>query len=302
MQTTLFSIGDLSRETGIGKDTLRVWERRYGFPLPQREQRNERFYPLEQLERLRLIKQLIDSGIRPGKLATLDLQKLQELIKEQQAVPLLDGDLPLLLELVARGQHRELRLQLEYRMQQQGIPDFLVNTASPLTHAVGEAWFTGQIGVLAEHLFAEQLSSLLQGVLAGSIPDHGSSRALLTTLPGEQHGIGLLMAACMLAKGGVEPILLGVQMPLEEIVRGATEQSCSIAGISCSSYMHRRTVATQLVRLRKLLPESIELWAGGSGVSGIPAMPHGIRLFNSLEQISTALQHPTSLPASHRHV
>lgn len=287
MRAHHFSISELSRETGIGKDTLRVWERRYGFPQPQREQRNERFYPVEQLERLRLIKQLMDSGIRPGKLATLGLQQLQDLIKEQHAGALPDGDLPLLLELVAQGQHRELRLQLASRLQQQGVGSFLVTTAAPLTNAVGEAWLSGRIGILDEHLYAEQLSSLLHGVLSCLAPKNSANRALLTTLPGEQHGIGLLMAACMLALHGVEPILLGVQLPLEEIVRGAIEQDCTITGISCSSYMHRRSIATQLVRLRKLLPASIELWVGGSGIHGIPAMPNGIRLFSSLEQIST---------------
>ncbi len=290
MASNFFSIQELAQETGISKDTLRIWERRYGFPLPQRGQHNERAYPAEQLEQLRLIKQLMDSGIRPGKLATLNLMQLQELAQEQQTAP--PDDLAPLLELVARGQQRELRLQLESLLLQQGVKTFLIETVAPLNHAVGEAWFAGRIGVLDEHLFAEQLSGLLQGTLSGMRPDSETSRALLTTLPGEQHGIGLLMAACMLARGGVEPVLPGVQLPLEEIVRGATTQRCSIVGISCSSYMNRRTIATQLVRLRKLLPVSIELWVGGSGTNGLTALPRSIRIFSNLEQIGAALQQP----------
>lgn len=293
MTIPLFSINELSQETGIAKDTLRVWERRYGFPQPQREQRNERFYPLEQLERLRLIKQLMDSGIRPGKLASLDSEQLQKLIREQQATPVLADDLALLMKLVAEGRHRELRQQLETLLHQQGLRRFLISTLGPCTHAVGEAWFSGKIGILDEHLYAEQARSLLQTALEEIRPDRSTLRALLTTLPGEQHGLGLLMAACMLALDEVEPILPGAQLPLEETVRGATEQHCAIVGLSCSSYMNRRTLATQLVRLRKLLPESIELWAGGSGVVGLPAMPRSIRLFSSLEQIGTTLQQCT---------
>ena len=37
-----WSIAEVERETGLGKDTLRVWERRYGFPVPQRDRLGER--------------------------------------------------------------------------------------------------------------------------------------------------------------------------------------------------------------------------------------------------------------------
>ena len=57
------SIAAVERDTGIGKDTLRVWERRYGFPQPLRDAFGERVYPAEQVEHLRLIKRLMDQGL-----------------------------------------------------------------------------------------------------------------------------------------------------------------------------------------------------------------------------------------------
>jgi methylmalonyl-CoA mutase cobalamin-binding subunit len=157
-----------------------------------------------------------------------------------------------------------------------------------MNHAVGEAWFAGRIGVLDEHHYAEQVRMLLLTALHNLPQTEAPPRALLTTLPGEQHGIGLLMVACILALEGIDVLLLGVQTPLEEIVRGAVEGDCSIVGISCSDYMNRRIVATQLIRLRNLLPETITVWAGGNGVKGISAMTSGIQLFSSLDQIATS--------------
>ena len=61
-------IAAVERDTGLGKDTLRVWERRYGFPQPLRDACGERVYPAEQVDQLRLIKRLIDQGRRPGAL------------------------------------------------------------------------------------------------------------------------------------------------------------------------------------------------------------------------------------------
>jgi DNA-binding transcriptional regulator YiaG len=38
-------IAAVERDTGLSKDTLRVWERRYGFPQPARDGAGERLYP-----------------------------------------------------------------------------------------------------------------------------------------------------------------------------------------------------------------------------------------------------------------
>ena len=49
----MMSIAAVERDTGLSKDTLRIWEKRYGFPLPTRDTQGERCYPMEQVERLR---------------------------------------------------------------------------------------------------------------------------------------------------------------------------------------------------------------------------------------------------------
>ena len=288
--TVVYSITEIERETGISRDTLRVWERRYGFPTPLRNQRSERLYNSEQLNRLRLLKQLLDSGLRPGKIIRLDDQQLRQLT----AQPAHTGPTPVavetLLERLTRGPRYELLSRLEDLLLQQGLRRFLTEVVAPLNQAVGEAWFTGRIGIFDEHHYAEQVRRVLTTALASLPPGSESCRVLLTTLPGEPHGIGLLMVACMLGLEGAQVLLLGVQTPTEEIVRGALESGCSIVGISCSAHMGGRSIASQLVRLRKLLPEGIELWAGGSGVDSIRSLPAHIRLFHDLQQIPAALQ------------
>jgi len=46
------SIGDVVRATGLGEATLRAWERRYGFPQPQREPSGHRRYGAGEVERI----------------------------------------------------------------------------------------------------------------------------------------------------------------------------------------------------------------------------------------------------------
>jgi MerR HTH family regulatory protein len=83
-----WSIADVERETGLGKDTLRVWERRYGFPHPDRDGQGDRTYDSPQLARLRLIKRLLERGYRPGKVVSLSIDALYALI------PAPDVDVP----------------------------------------------------------------------------------------------------------------------------------------------------------------------------------------------------------------
>ena len=64
----LYPIGVIERDTGIGRDTLRVWECRYGFSKPVRNEKGERIHPEIQLRRRPRKRRLLDRGIRPGKL------------------------------------------------------------------------------------------------------------------------------------------------------------------------------------------------------------------------------------------
>ena len=56
----LVRIGELSRRTGVGIDTLRAWERRYGLLHPERSSGGFRLYGRSDQERVRAMKALID--------------------------------------------------------------------------------------------------------------------------------------------------------------------------------------------------------------------------------------------------
>ena len=286
-----YSIADIERETGISRDTLRVWERRYSFPTPLRNERRERIYNSEQLNRLRLIKQLMDSGIQPGKLVVLDDHQLRKLTVQPYVTTEISANAEDVLEILTGGSLYDLLPRLEELLQRHGLRNFLTDVVAPLNRAVGEAWFAGRIGILDEHYYTEQIRIVLTDSLRRMPRKEGvHTRVLLSTVPGEPHNIGLLMVGCTLSLEGAEVLSLGMQTPLEEIVRGAVENQCSIVGVSFSEYLSRRTIASQLVRLRKILPEDISLWAGGSGVSMIKLLRKNIRIFNDLCQIQVALQ------------
>ena len=58
-----FKIGVVSRITNIPVDTLRIWERRYSVVVPCRSEKADRLYKREDINRLTLLKLLVDKGM-----------------------------------------------------------------------------------------------------------------------------------------------------------------------------------------------------------------------------------------------
>lgn len=285
-------ISATERETGLGKDTLRVWERRYGFPQPERDANGERLYPAEQVDRLRLIKRLMDQGHRPGRLMAAGEADLQALYAPAaapaQSIPGDDAMVRQLLALVKTHDVPQLRAALNQAMLRQGLQDFVLHSLSALNHAVGEAWMSGEFEIFEEHLYTEQVQALLRQAIASLPARSGSPRVVLTTLPEEQHGLGLLMAESLLALDGASCVSLGTQTPLFDIAMAARSQQADVVALSFSVAYPARQIAPQLAQLRGMLPGETALWAGGGGAGRLGAQP-GVRVLAGLPDALAAL-------------
>lgn len=75
---TGYRIGTVSRLTGIPTETLRIWERRYQVVSPDRSGGASRLYTRADIERLTLLKLLVDRGVAIGSVARLDDARLRE--------------------------------------------------------------------------------------------------------------------------------------------------------------------------------------------------------------------------------
>ena len=77
-QNNIFKIGAVSRMTNIPVDTLRIWERRYSVVVPFRSENSDRLYKTDDINRLTLLKMLVDRGHAIGSVAPLNNDKLLE--------------------------------------------------------------------------------------------------------------------------------------------------------------------------------------------------------------------------------
>ncbi len=270
------SIAAVERDTGLSKDTLRVWERRYGFPTPGRDAVGERAYTLEQVEKLRVVKRLLDAGHRPGRIVPLEVEALQQLADHtvdqpqrhtSNAAALMElADLRAHLALIRSHDLGALRRELTRRLARCGVARFVNEVVAPLNAAVGDAWIRGQMEIFEEHAYTELLQTVLRQAIAGIPPgaDADRPRVLLTSFPNEPHGLGLLMAEALLRLEGCQCVSLGVQTPVWDIVRAATAYRIDIVALSFTGCMNPNQVVEGLAELAAKLPASVRVWVGGA--------------------------------------
>jgi DNA-binding transcriptional MerR regulator/methylmalonyl-CoA mutase cobalamin-binding subunit len=295
------SIAEVERECGLSKDVLRVWERRYGFPAPLRDDSGNRLYPEDQVRVLRLLRILNDLGQRPAKMIGQSeaqlAQRIAALREECASAP--DKSAPLnsavapCMALVAGNGAADLEARFQIEIMRLGLERFASEVAAPLCRETGMAWERGEINVFQEHIFSQTLARVLRqsierldAINAQQPPRH---HVLVTTVPGEIHELGMLMVAATLSAQGVRCLNPGPQMPLEDIVGAARAYGCDIVALSFSSWFDAKQAAEALMRLRADLPDTVALWAGGSNAALRREYPQGLRIFDSLGQIGAAL-------------
>jgi len=294
MNQMSFNIAAVERDTGLSKDVLRMWERRYGFPVPERDSNGERSYPAAQVERLRLIKRLMDQGHRPGKLIATNPEELGALAPRRAAAPSMardavdDIDQLELLALIKQHDAAGYQQAMQQRLARQGMQRFVQDTIAPLTRRVGEAWEDGSFEVFEEHLFTELTKRLLRQAIASLPGGSRGPRLLLTSVPDELHVIGLLMVEALFTLEGADCIPLGTQMPLLEIGRAASAHRADIVALSFSEAFPQRQIPGLLEQLRMILAPEIALWAGGSGVARQVKID-GVLLLTTLDSAVLAL-------------
>lgn len=285
-----YNIAAVERDTGLSKDTLRVWERRYGFPKPRRDQHDERLYSLTELEKLRLLRLLIDYGHRPGKIINRSTAELTRLISSRAPEQAPPPEIDVILKLLLSHDIENFRSALMQALMKQGLLRFVTETVAALNHWIGEAWLAGRIAIFDEHLYSEHIQNILRNAIIAQ-PGRGSApRVLVTSLPGEKHRIGLLMVEAVLTAEGAACVALGTETPVIDIKSAVPAYQVDIVALSFSSAITQNAALAGLGELRGLLPAGTEIWAGGGALARARKAPEGILLLRSFDDMRYALE------------
>lgn len=277
---TTYPLRSAAQLTGLSPELLRAWERRYRAVEPLRTPGGTRRYRASDLERLRLLRAATDAGHRIGSLAELSNEELAQLGSAREAAPR-DRLAGILAALEALDSAEAQRL-LATQSSTLGSVRFAREIAMPLLTEIGERWVGRKLDIPSEHLATAVLRSMLGSALQPSATSLRGARVVFSTLGGERHELGLLMAAISAMSAGANPVYLGPEVPLEDLLHAVERSGAAALALSIVA-QPASEVAPPLAALRAGLPSPVHLWIGGAGSAAL-ALPPGVERIESFEQ------------------
>ena len=258
-----YPIRTAARLTSLSVDTLRAWERRYQAVTPERTDRG-RLYTKDNITKLILLRRLVEQGYSIGQIAPLSPEDLQDLLAPPPSIePTPSVATPQVKQLADMfAAFEDIRANAELNRLAILTPprELVLQTLLPLMREVGERWHKGEMGIAQEHLVSASMRGVLGSLLRIHPPRPGAPRMILATLAGALHDFGILAASMIGTTLGWSPLLLGANLPADEIARAARATNPVAVVIGNSG---RKLTAAAVCELAELLPPQISLWLGG---------------------------------------
>lgn len=272
-------IAVVSERTGLSRDVLRAWERRYGAVAPSRSDGGQRLYSDDDIERFRLLAAATQHGRNISLVAGLSTKQLTELVAEDDAAqptPAPDARPMHLLVAEAMVHVRSLDAAalegfLTRAHARLGSTQFLEELVPDLMHEVGESWSVGTITIAQEHLASATAIGIVLNAVRALRADASAPRLLVATPSGEPHSVGAALVAGIGALDGWAITYLGANVPSDELATAARGMAAQAVALSIVSPSDPQLVQRELLALREALPPSVPLVIGGAAADHMGA-------------------------------
>jgi MerR family transcriptional regulator, light-induced transcriptional regulator len=146
--------------------------------------------------------------------------------------------------------------------------DVYAAVIAPAMRQIGDLWERGEITVADEHLasaIVERILAVLyrRGFVA---PPRSREAILLSCLEGEEHQLGLRIAADVLEGAGFVVLFLGANVPLDDLVAAVSRHRPAAVGLSGTLPGSQAKLERAVDAVRAAVA-GVGIVAGGAGVS-----------------------------------
>ena len=278
-----YRIRTVSEITGIPRNTLIAWERRYGVIHPERHPNGYRSYSEEDVSQLLRIKNAQKAGLKISEAFSLlkrgdtsagppsaaaQLSPMPQLASEGLS-SLKDQLVQALI-----GYRKEEAERLLGRLVTIPFPTRVLEVYFPVLTEIGNRWEKGEVSVAQEHY----ASSIIRGHLASILLNIGPAsskapHAACTTFPGEQHEMAALALSIQLSLAGFRVSYLGPNLPTEDLVGFVSSQKPTLTCVSVINPINPQELEIYAQRVSAALPEDGRLIIGGKTLEGVE-LPH----------------------------
>jgi MerR family transcriptional regulator, light-induced transcriptional regulator len=236
--------------------TIRSWERRYGFPTPDRTRGAHRRYSMDEVDQLRMVRDEITRG-HPAREA-VDLVRRASM-SGQPRTELFDRFLAAAMRLDPAG----LRATLTEGAEAIGVEATIRDVALPSMREMGSRWKAGVCDTAHEHLATEAVRVWLARQSAMAPAPFRPFPLVLACGPKDLHTIGLEAFGVVLARRGWSTRTLGALTPVSSLVAAIRAAEARGAVVTSQRGVTRRP-AIEAIEAVDALPGVHAFYAGAA--------------------------------------
>lgn len=279
-----YRIRTVAKMTGIPRNTLIAWERRYGVVRPTRHENGYRSYSEEDVSRLIRIKNAQAAGLKVSEAMAL-LEEQGSTVSTSPARGSTETQLPsasaqlaeLKDELVRAlvGYDKEAAQRIIAQLNPVPYSRRLETVYFPALRDIGDRWESGDISVVQEHYASAILRTHFASLLVGVGPSNPRAlHAACTTFPDDLHELSALALAVQLSLDGCRVSYLGPNLPAPDVVTFAREQAPRLLCVSVVLPVPPEAVEAYANMVAPALDRGSLLVLGGRGVAGMSLPNH----------------------------
>jgi DNA-binding transcriptional MerR regulator len=208
-----YTVNEVEERTSVPASTLRQWERRYGFPTPERSDSGYRLYSDADLQSINAMKRHIDDGIPASRAAEL-VRRMNPAAKGPR--PLKEMQQELVNALLNLDEDRADTVLSEAHTLHP-VEAVMYELISPSLVQIGQMWHDGIINVTLEHFASSYIYGRLRSLLNLSSNVKAAPAVIVACAPTDQHELGALMLAVAVKRAGYRVYYVGANTPVADL-------------------------------------------------------------------------------------
>lgn len=213
MASGKYTVNEVEERAKVAASTLRQWERRYGFPKPERTESGYRLYSDDDLQRIELMKQHIAEGIPASRAAEL-VKRLPPTPSGPRSLAVLKRELVEALSQLDEGAAERILSEAHALHTVEAV---ILELLQASIVEIGHLWHEGKVSIATEHFASSYVQGRLRSLLSAAGQVRNAPAVIVACAPGEQHELGALVLAVMLRRAGYRLYFLGANTPLADL-------------------------------------------------------------------------------------